>query len=80
MGKQPGDITIIGADHLPKVADDLAKGWQYASIAFVGCGWGEGTVNALDAHFKGTLEEGATIYARTPSSPRKTRRSVGVID
>ncbi len=62
MGKQPGEITIIGADHLPQVADDLAKGWQYASIAFVGCGWGEGTVNALDAHFKGTLEEGATIY------------------
>jgi ABC-type sugar transport system substrate-binding protein len=66
MGKQPGDITIIGADHLPQVKDDLEKGWEYASIAFVGCGWGEGTVEALDAHFKGTLEEGATIY--TPNT------------
>jgi len=63
MGKQPGDITIIGADHLPKVADDLAKGWEYASIAFVEChGWGEGSVIALDEHFKGTLKEGSTIY------------------
>lgn len=62
MGKKAGDITIIGADHLPQVADDLAKGWEYASIAFVGCGWGEGTVEALDKHFKGTLEQGSTIY------------------
>jgi ABC-type sugar transport system substrate-binding protein len=62
LGKQPGEITIIGADHLPKVADDLAKGWEYASIAFVGCGWGNGTVDALDGFFKGTLTEGATIY------------------
>jgi ABC-type sugar transport system substrate-binding protein len=67
MGKNPGDITIIGADHLPKVAEDLKNGWEYASIAFVEChGWGEGSVIALDDHFKGTLKEGSTIYA-TPA-------------
>ena len=67
LGKQPGDITIVGADHLPKVAEDLANGWEYASIAFVEChGWGEGSVIALDDHFKGTLKEGSTIYA-TPA-------------
>ena len=59
--------TMIGADHLPKVAEDLKAGWEYASIAFVEChGWGEGSVDALDAHFKGTLQEGATIYV-TPA-------------
>lgn len=62
MGKNPGDIMIIGADHLPKVAADLKEGWEYASIAFVACPWGSQSVDALDAHFKGTLEEGATIY------------------
>jgi len=63
LGKQPGEITIVGADHLPQVKDDLEKGWEYASIAFVECvGWGEGSVNALHAHFEGTLQEGATIY------------------
>jgi galactofuranose transport system substrate-binding protein len=62
MGKKAGEITIIGADYLPKVAADIAEGWQYGSIAFVACPWGEGPVQALDAHFKGTLEEGSTIY------------------
>jgi ABC-type sugar transport system substrate-binding protein len=63
LGKKPGDITIIGADHLPQVSADLKAGWEYASIAFVEChGWGEGSVIALDQHFKGTLKEGSTIY------------------
>ncbi|MGZ8720867.1 MAG: sugar ABC transporter substrate-binding protein [Aeromicrobium sp.] len=63
LGKQPGEITIVGADHLPQVKDDLEKGWEYASIAFVEfVGWGEGSVNALHAHFQGTLQEGATIF------------------
>jgi ABC-type sugar transport system substrate-binding protein len=67
LNKQPGDITIIGADHLPQVTTDLKAGWEYASIAFVEChGWGEGSVEALDAHFKGTLKEGSTIYT-TPA-------------
>jgi ribose transport system substrate-binding protein len=67
LGKQPGEITIIGADHLPKVAEDLKNGWETASIAFVEChGWGEGSVIALDDHFKGTLKEGSTIYT-TPA-------------
>lgn len=67
LGKKPGDITIIGADHLPQVTDDLKAGWEYASIAFVEChGWGEGSVVALDQHFKGTLKEGSTIYT-TPA-------------
>ena len=67
LGKKPGDITIIGADHLPKVSEDLKAGWEYASIAFVEChGWGEGSVVALDQHFKGTLKEGSTIYT-TPA-------------
>jgi hypothetical protein len=47
------------------------KGWEFASIAFVGCGWGDGTVEALDAHFNRTLDEeprshGQHVYHENP--------------
>ncbi len=52
LRKKPGDITIIGSDHLPQVSADLKSGWQYASPNFVSCNWGKFAVDAMDEYFK----------------------------
>ena len=57
LGKQPGDIKIIGSDHLPKVADAIATGWMYASVGYPFCAWGKAAVETMDQIFKGTLTQ-----------------------
>ncbi len=57
LNKQPGDIKIIGSDHLPKVADAIATGWMYASVGYPFCAWGKAAVDTMDQIFKGTLTQ-----------------------
>lgn len=51
LGKKPGQITIIGADHLPQVISDLQSKWEYASSNFVSCNWGKYAVDAAHQYF-----------------------------
>ena len=57
LNKQPGDIKIIGSDHLPKVADAIATGWMFASVGYPFCAWGKAAVDTMDQIFKGTLTQ-----------------------
>jgi ribose transport system substrate-binding protein len=57
LDKQPGEITIIGSDYLPKVADGIRTGYMYASVAYPFCEWGKAAVDALDQAINGTLTE-----------------------
>lgn len=57
LDKQPGDITIIGSDHLPKVAEAIETDWMLASVAYPFCDWGKAAVQTMDKIFKGTLTE-----------------------
>lgn len=52
LRKKPGEITIIGSDHLPQVVADLKSGWEYASPNFVSCNWGTYTVDAIREYFQ----------------------------
>lgn len=51
LGKKPGQITIIGSDHLPQVVTDLQAKWEYASPNFVSCNWGKYAVDAAHQYF-----------------------------
>lgn len=55
LNKKPGDIKIIGSDHLPQVASDLKAGWETASLQFVSCDMGKAIVDAFVQHWNGTL-------------------------
>ena len=57
LNKQPGEIKIIGSDHLPKVADAIATDWMYASVGYPFCAWGKAAVDTMDQIFKGTLTQ-----------------------
>jgi ribose transport system substrate-binding protein len=57
LNKQPGDIKIIGSDHLPKVADAIATGYMFASVGYPFCAWGKAAVDTMDQIFKGTLTQ-----------------------
>lgn len=57
LNKQPGDIKIIGSDHLPKVADAIATDWMFASVGYPFCAWGKAAVDTMDQIFKGTLTQ-----------------------
>lgn len=57
LDKEPGEITIIGSDYLPKVADGIRTGYMYASVAYPFCEWGKAAVDALDGAIHGTLTE-----------------------
>jgi ABC-type sugar transport system substrate-binding protein len=55
IGKKPGDIIIVGSDHLPAVKADLQEGWETASLQFVSCKLGTAIVDAFASYFNKTL-------------------------
>jgi ribose transport system substrate-binding protein len=65
LGKQPGEITIIGSDYLPKVADGIRTGYMHASVAYPFCEWGRAAVDALDQAINGTLTESEILLPPT---------------
>jgi ABC-type sugar transport system substrate-binding protein len=56
LNKKPGQIIIVGADHLPQVAADLKSGWEQASLQSVSCAWGNALANTFAAYFNGKLK------------------------
>jgi ABC-type sugar transport system substrate-binding protein len=56
LNKKPGQIIIVGSDHLPQVAADLKSGWEQASLQSVSCAWGNALANTFAAYFNGKLK------------------------
>jgi len=56
LNKKPGQIIVVGADHLPQVAADLKSGWEQASLQSVSCAWGNALANTFAAYFNGKLK------------------------
>lgn len=61
LRKQPGDIIIVGSDHLPQVKADIEAGWETASLALVSCNWGKGVLDAFEQYFNGTLTNNVIV-------------------